>query len=180
MAEAETTTIARPYARAAFAYAQSEDGGLDKWSKMLGTLAVVCSAPSVREVLDNPSLTAEGQAGLLLDLCSEEMNDGGRNFVGLLAEYDRIEILPSISELFELFKSSFEETVEVEITSAFEVSDSEREQIGTALQKMLGRDVNIATDVDASLLGGVVIRTEDTVIDNSVRGKLEKLAQQLT
>ncbi len=180
MAETETTTIARPYARAAFAYAQAEDGGLDKWSKMLGTLATVCSAPSVRDALDNPALTADGQAGLLLDLCSEEMNDGGRNFVGLLAEYDRIEILPSISELFELFKSSFEETVEVEITSAYEVGDAERDRLGSALRNMLQREVNIVTDVDASLLGGAVIRTEDTVIDNSVRGKLEKLARQLT
>lgn len=179
MAEAETTTIARPYARAAFAYAQGEDGGLDNWSSMLATLAAVCATPSVREALDNPALTAQGQAGLLLDLCSEEMTDSGRNFIGLLAEYDRIEILPSISELFELFKSSFEETIEVEITSAFEVEDAERDRLTAALRKMLERDVNLSTSVDSALVGGVIIRTEDTVIDNSVRGKLEKLAQQL-
>ena len=179
MAEAEITTIARPYARAAFAYAQGENGGLDNWSTMLGTLAAVCATPLVREALDYPALAASGQAGLLLDICSEEMNDSGRNFVGLLAEYGRIEILPSISELFELFKSSYEETIEVEITSAFEVEDADKEQLSTALKTKLQRDVNLSTAVDRSLLGGVIIRTEATVIDNSVRGKLEKLAQQL-
>ena len=76
-------------------------------------------------------------------------------------------------------KSSFEETIEVEITSAFEVEDAERDRLTAALRKMLERDVNLSTSVDSALVGGVIIRTEDTVIDNSVRGKLEKLAQQL-
>lgn len=179
MAEAEITTVARPYARAAFAFARDEDGGVASWSKHLRTLAAVVDDPAVRLALDNPVLTAEGQAALLLDLCGEEISGPIRSFVGLLAEYDRIAALPSVSELFEAFKSAFEKTVEVSVISAFPVEDADAERLKKALTDKLSREVNIVTAVDQSLLGGVIIRTEDTVIDDSVRGKLEKLAQAL-
>jgi len=104
----------------------------------------------------------------------------GQNFVSVLAEYGRLALLPTIAELFELLKANHEKTMDVEVTSAFEVSDQEKIELGAALQRMLQRDINIETEVDKLLIGGVVIRAEDTVIDDSVKGRLEKLSLVLS
>ena len=87
--------------------------------------------------------------------------------------------LPEISELFEHFKDQHEQTLDVNVTSAFDVGESDRVKLETALKSRLQKQINLTTNVDSGLLGGVVIRTEDTVIDNSVRGKLSRLAQVL-
>ena len=88
-------------------------------------------------------------------------------------------MLPVIAELYEIQKANHEKTIEVEITSAYEVDEAAQQQLSDALKQKLQREVNLSTTVDQSLIGGVIIRTEDTVIDNSVRGKLEKLSQVL-
>ena len=108
------------------------------------------------------------------------LNQDGQNFVSVLAEYGRLALLPTIAELFELLKANHEKTMDVEVTSAFEVSDQEKIELGAALQRMLQRDINIETEVDKLLIGGVVIRAEDTVIDDSVKGRLEKLSLVLS
>jgi F-type H+-transporting ATPase subunit delta len=100
--------------------------------------------------------------------------------VSVLAEYGRLALLPTIAELFELLKANHEKTMDVEVTSAFEVSDQEKIELGAALQRMLQRDINIETEVDKLLIGGVIIRAEDMVIDDSVKGRLEKLSLVLS
>lgn len=179
MAEAELTTIARPYARAAFSTALDQSSGLAKWSQMLGMLAEAVRNPVVQEALDNPALTPEAEAKLVMDIMGDDLDEQGRNLVAILGEYGRIAVLPEISELFEHLKAQHEKTMEVRITSAYEVEDADKDRLAEALAQRLQKSINITTDVDASLLGGVVIRADDTVIDNSVRGKLEKLAQVL-
>ena len=109
----------------------------------------------------------------------EELNDQGRNFVQVLAKYGRIALLPEISAMYELFKANHEKTMDVEITSAYEVEDADKTILSEALKKKLQREISLTSTVDASLLGGVIIRAEDTVIDNSVRGKLNKLSHAL-
>ncbi|MDB4069141.1 F0F1 ATP synthase subunit delta [Pseudomonadales bacterium] len=180
MAEAENTTIARPYARAAFSQALDDTSGLTSWSGMLGLLSAAVSQQAVRQALENPRLTTAQKASLLLDLVGDELSDKGKNFVSVLAEYGRIALLPTIRELFEMMKAHHEKTMEVNLTSAFEVSEQDTEKLSAALKKRLQRDIHFSSTVDSSLLGGVIIRTEDTVIDNSVRGKLQKLAQALS
>ena len=180
MAKAELPTIARPYARAAFSRGLDQTDGLGAWSKMLSLLAAAVSEPIVEEALDNPTLTTEGETSLILQLMGDDLNQDGRNFVSVLAEYGRLALLPVIAHLFELLKANHEKTMDVEVTSAFDVSDQEKIELGAALQRMLQRDVNIETEVDKSLIGGVVIRAEDTVIDDSVKGRLEKLSHVLS
>ena len=179
MAEAELTTIARPYARAAFSEALNEASGLETWSRMLSMLASTVSNKTVAEALDNPRLTTEGEAALVIDVMGEELNDQGQNFVHVLAKYGRISLSPEISNMYELFKANHEKTMDVEITSAYEVEEADKVLLGDALKKKLQREITISSTVDASLLGGVIIRAEDTVIDNSVRGKLSKLSHAL-
>lgn len=179
MAEAELATIARPYARAAFAHALEQEGGLGRWSSMLGLLASAVSEGVVAERLDDPKLTTEDVAAFLGLLFEADIDDEARNFINVLAEYGRIELLPHIAKQYELLKADHERTISVEVTSAYEVSDEEVDKLSVALKTKLQRDVNLTTAVDASLVGGVVIKAEDTVIDGSIRGKLRKLSQAL-
>lgn len=180
MAEAELSTVARPYARAAFSQALNESSGLETWSRMLKMLAATVQEESVSVVLDNPSMTTIDETRFLIDLLGEELSQYGQNFVTVLSEYGRTELLPEISDLFELLKAHHEQSLDVEIVSAFEVGEGDKELLEKALKEKLQRDVQISTEVDESLIGGVLIKAEDTVIDNSVRGKLEKLSHALS
>ena len=180
MAEAELATIARPYARAAFSRGLDQTDGLGTWSRMLSLLAAAVSEPIVEEALDTPTLTTEDETSLILQVMGDDLNQDGQNFVSVLAEYGRLALLPTIAELFELLKANHEKTMDVEVTSAFDVSDQEKTELGEALQRMLQRDINIETEVNKALIGGVVIRAEDTVIDDSVKGRLEKLSMELS
>ncbi|MDH5736925.1 MAG: F0F1 ATP synthase subunit delta [Gammaproteobacteria bacterium] len=180
MAEAELTTIARPYARAVFNQALEESDGLKKWSRAMGTLAAVVADNKVSQLLDNPRLTAESEASLVLQVCGEEMDDKAGNLVRLLAENNRLALVPTIAQMYELMKAHYEKTMNVEVTSAYEVSAEEQKRLAEALHRLLQREVALQTEVDKSLIGGVIIKAEDTVIDNSVRGKLGKLSQALS
>lgn len=175
---AELTTLARPYAKAAFEYANAR-GALAQWSSMFATLAGVAAEERVSQQLDAPSLTAEQQAKLLLDLCGDALDTAAANFVRTLAVNKRLPLLATIRELFEQLKAQQEKTVDVEIASAFELDAAMQEKLATALKSKLSRDVKLRASVDPSLVGGIVIRAGDTVIDSSVRGRLAKLAEAM-
>ena len=179
MAEAELATIARPYARAAFSHALDVPEGLSGWSGMLKLLSATASEPLVRDALDDPMLSGEDEANLLTSILGDELSQEAMNFVGVLGQYGRIELLPEISDMFELLKANHEKTMEVEIASAYEINDSEKTALSEALSNRLQRKINLETTVDPNLLGGAIIKAEDTVIDNSVRGKLQKMSHAL-
>ncbi len=175
---AETTTLARPYAKAAFEVAK-QDSALDQWSKMLALTAAISGQDSVSAVLRDPSLSAEQIAENFVVVCGDDLNDKGQNFIRLLAENKRLVLLPDVSALYEILKANQEKSVDVEITTAFEISSDIAQKLADSLKSRLEREINLATKVDQSLLGGAVIRAGDTVIDSSVRGKLTKLAESM-
>lgn len=179
MAEAELTTVARPYARAVFAHALASGTGLDDWSATLSLLAGVVTDAGVRQALDNPALTRGRRMELLLELVSDQLSQEGRNFVTILAEQGRVDLLPQIASLYELMKRNHLKRVEVELTSAYEVDEADREKIRRALAASLQREITIESTVDPALVGGAIVRTGDTVIDYSVRGKLTRLGHEL-
>ena len=109
----------------------------------------------------------------------DDLSDQGRNFIGVLAEYDRLALIATVAEQFEVLKANHEKTLDVSVTSAYEVSEDDQQRLSDALSGKLQRDINMETDVDESLIGGVLIRAEDTVIDDTVRGRLTRLAQAL-
>ncbi|MEH6648828.1 MAG: F0F1 ATP synthase subunit delta [Motiliproteus sp.] len=176
---AELSTVARPYTKAAFESAL-EQKSLDQWSEMLGLAAQAAQDEQVAELLRNPALAAEQKAGLILDVCADKLSEQGQNFVKILAENKRLPVLPEISALFERLKSEQQKSVDVEITSAFALTKEQQTKLAQALGTKLDREVNITSSKDASLIGGLVIRTDDLVIDGSVRGKLQKLAEALS
>ena len=175
---AELTTLARPYAKAAFE-AAVESGSLGDWSDSLALLAAVVSDPAVKAALSSPSLTGEKQAQLVLDLCGDEIAGQVKNFVSILAENKRIPLLPEIVTLFEILKANQEMRVDVNVISAFPLSDAIQEKLASALKTRLQRDVVLHSETDKSLIGGAVIRAGDLVIDGSVRGRLKKLAESM-
>ena len=173
---AELTTVARPYAKAAFQFAL-DSGKLDDWSSMLGFVTQVVAEESVAAYLEGPTLTAEQRAAALTKLCSDNVDTDMNNFISLLSANDRLSALPSIAELYEELKAEQEKSVDVNIASAFPLSEAESKSFAAALEKKLNRQVNIEVEVDDSLIGGVIIRAGDMVIDGSVKGKLSQLAE---
>ncbi|MFT5577684.1 MAG: F-type H+-transporting ATPase subunit delta [Paraglaciecola psychrophila] len=175
---AELSTLARPYAKAIFEYAVAA-GDLDGLSKQLATAAAVAHAGKVVEVLSSPSLTTEQQADAFLTVCGDELTAPAKNFIKVLAENKRISLLPEIVSLFDQFKSNREKSVDVEVATVFELEETMKQTLSAALSKKLERDVNLQTTIDKNLIGGVVIRAADIVIDNSIRGRLAKLAETM-
>lgn len=173
-----TQTLARPYAKAAFEFA-SAAGRIDAWSGMLSLAAVAVDVPRVAELLKNPRLTSESKVQTLVQLFGSDIDEAFRNFVSTLGDNDRLDVLPMIGELFEELKAEAEKTLDVEVQTAFELSPAQLQTLAAALSKRLDRTVNPQQVVNPALIGGVVIRAGDVVVDGSVRGKLSQLAESL-
>ena len=175
---AELTTLARPYAKAAFNYALAQQD-LQGWSSTLNVLAAVCAKDKVKAALSSPALTAEQQMATLANICGSDLKESAKNFIGLLAENKRLLLLPTIAEQFEILKNKQEQLSQVLITSAFELAEDTQSNLAKALEKKLNCSVEVSTAVDNNLIGGAVIRAGDLVIDSSVRGRLSKLTESV-
>lgn len=174
---AESLTIARPYAEAAFQIARDTQA-LPSWSDALARLAVVAGTEAARELIGNPRLTVEQVATLCADVAGS-VTEQQKNFVRLLADNDRIAVLPEVARLFEGLRNEFEGVLEAQVSSAFPLNDEQVADIVGTLEKKYGRSVKVSVNVDADLIGGVSIRIGDEVMDASVRGKLAQLADAL-
>ena len=171
-------TLARPYAKAAYEYA-SAAGQVDAWSAMLALTAAAVNEPVVLKQLGKPELTQEGKVAFLKQLCEGNIDDTFGNFLSVLSENGRLTLLPMVQELFEAVKAEANRTLEVEVESAFELSAEQLQTLAAALSKRLDRTVQPKATVNPALIGGLHIRAGDLVIDGSVRGKLNKLAEAL-
>lgn len=174
---AESSTLARPYAKAAFDFAL-EHNALAAWSEQLATLAAVVGTDKIGQLIDSTEVGDRAQADTIVGLFDGLPQSVG-NFVRILAENKRLRLLPEISALFEQMKANHEKSVNVEVISAFPLGADLSDRLAQALRGKLQRDVTINTVVDKSLLGGVVVRAGDVVIDGSVRGRLAKLAKAM-
>ena len=175
---AELTTLARPYARAAFDTAPA-DGQLTEWANALAVAAAVACEQKVKQLLVAPGLTAAQKSAAFADVCGAELSHKFKNFVSVLAENKRLALLPFIQTLFLDLKAQLEKAVNVDVTTAFELSAESKAQLVIALTKKLDRVVTLESSIDKSLIGGAIIRAGDTVIDGSVKGRLAKLAEAM-
>jgi F-type H+-transporting ATPase subunit delta len=175
---ADKTTIARPYAKAAFAEARA-DSMLDAWSAALHTAAAVVDDPRVHSLLGDPHVSREQLSQLVLDIAGSGLGEHGRNFVQMLAEAGRLICLPEIAALFDGFKDDAEGIADVAVTSAAPLDARQQESLSVALARRLKREVRLHFTTDPELLGGAVLRSGDLVIDGSVRGRLERIANEL-
>jgi F-type H+-transporting ATPase subunit delta len=175
---AELSTLARPYAKAAFEYAVDAKD-LQGWSDSLALAASVAQQPSVEELLSSPSATAVEQAEAVQDICGDALATACQNFISILSENRRLQLLPHISQQFETMKANLEKAVDVDIVAASDLDAAQQQTLSDALSAKLERKVNLQVSLDKSLLGGAIIRAGDTVIDGSIRGRLTKLAESL-
>ena len=176
---AESATVARPYARAAFEFAQGAKA-LARWGDLLETAAMVVRDARVTALLGNPKVTTLALADFVLDIAGEKADEHGRNFVRLLAQNQRLALLPEIAAQYALLRAAAENTVDVEVVSAIALSEAETEKFARALTRRLNRIVRLHPSVDPSLLGGAVVRAGVFVLDGSLKGKLVRLGQSMT
>jgi F-type H+-transporting ATPase subunit delta len=176
---AERITTARPYAKAIFALARTGNK-LAETSAGLQRAAAVVVDPRVHALLGSPHVTAPQLAELVTGVAGATLDENSRNFVSLLAQNRRLGFLPEIVALFEQMKAEVENAVDVEVIAASKLTPDQESRYAAALQKKLGRQVRLHTKVDSSLIGGAVLKAGDLVIDGSIKGRLERLAVEMT
>ena len=173
----EWTTIARPYAKAAFDFAV-ENKTITQWQEMLVFAAEVSQNDTVKYLLTG-SLAVEKLAEIFNGVCGEQLDQQGQNLMKVLAENRRLQALPDISILFNKFKSDFDKEIDVDITSAVKLTKQQQTDISKSLETRLARKVKLNCSVDPELIAGVLIKAGDTVIDGSHRSKLNRLSDAL-
>jgi F-type H+-transporting ATPase subunit delta len=176
---AERATVARPYARAAFAVAR-DAGRVADWSQWLATARNVVESEEFGKLERSPGITTAQLSALVSGISGEASGEQGQAVLALLSENGRLDYLPEISELFAQLEADAENVADVEVVSATELDDVQRNRLAAALRTRLERDVRLHCSVDPELIGGAVVRSGDLLIDGSLRGRLERLQTELT
>ncbi|MBK9161376.1 MAG: F0F1 ATP synthase subunit delta [Nitrosomonadales bacterium] len=174
----EAITTARPYAQAAFEEAQKLSD-LKGWSEMLRSLAEAVNYPEIRTVISSPRVPKDKKGLLMADLLGGKLEPQQLNFVRVLADNQRLQVLPEIAAAFEALKFEAEKSMDVVVDSAFELSVAQQDKIVNSLKKRMGREIKLTCKVNKELLGGVVIRAGDKVIDGSALTRLSEMANTL-
>ena len=174
----ELATLARPYAVAVFKRAK-ETNSAKTWSNNLAFLTTVLSDKSISCVINDPKIGKSQLSTMLLDICEGQIDQEGSNFLKLLIENNRLSLIAAIAEIFETYKAEDEGSIDVDVTTAFAFTKESKQSFNTTLEKAFGKKINMKIAVDSSLIGGVLVRAGDQVIDGSVRGQLQQLAQRL-
>lgn len=175
---AELLTLARPYAKAAYAYA-SENSVVDNWSNVLKLLSTAVQDETFSNYLNRPELTPAEKVSIFSKILSEEQTQAVSNFLTLLADNNRLAILPEISLEYDELKSQTNNVVNAVVESAFPLSAVQEQVLVHALEKRFNATVSVKVEVNPALIAGVVIRAGDQVIDDSALNKLEKMRTSL-
>ena len=172
---AESTSLARPYARAAFETARANDQ-LEAWHGGLNLLAAFTRDPQMASVLRHPGVSGQQKIDLLAEVCEGKLSENMRNFLVVIAENRRLALLPAVAGLFAGYRHEHERVVDVTVTTAYELTEEQKTKLSETLTRKLDRRVLLSIESDRSIIGGVLIQAGDTVIDASLRGRLRKLA----
>ena len=173
----ELATVARPYAQAAFDFAL-EKQALEQWSTMLSFAAAVSTDEAIKPLLTS-GYTADKQAEIFIQVCTPELDEHGQNLIKVMAENGRLIALPEVAAMFAQLVTEHQKVVDVYVTSAIELSAEKQTDISESMEKRLSRKVRLHCTVDPSVVGGAIIKADNLVIDNTVRGKLNRLADTL-
>lgn len=173
----DLTTVARPYAKAAFDFAV-EQGALQEWHEMLTFAAQVANDDSMQVFLKG-AVGREKATQIFLSVCGEQLNEKGQNFIKVVAANERLNALPAVLEMFSELRADYDNEISVDVTSANALSDEQQAKLSAALEKRLARKVKLNCSVNPELMGGLYIQAGDTVIDGTLKSQLSKLANTL-
>jgi len=175
---AELATLARPYAQAAFNFANKAGTRAD-WSTALHTAAGISKDEKFAALIGNPLLDKSRLTELLLDIGGAQFTDDIRRFLGTMVENNRLPLLEQVSEQFDELLNKVENRVDVQVISAYAVRKEQQRMLTNALAKRFNKAVELHTSIDKTLIGGAIIRVGDEVIDGSLLGGLKQMATQL-
>jgi F-type H+-transporting ATPase subunit delta len=173
------TTLARPYAKAAFELAQG-DSNLAAWDELLSAVAQVTADKSMSDWLQSPHSTADKAVEIIVEAMGGEIDTRFHGYLGVLADNDRLSLCGEISRLFQQLRQDAEKRLAVRVVSATPLQESEAERMQTALAKRFDREITLSNDVDPEVLGGAIIYAGDQVIDGSILGRLKRLENSLS
>lgn len=176
---AELSTLARPYAKAAFAFA-SESSQTGQWEEYLAFSAGLLNDKTFSEYLAQPQTTQADQLDAMVNVSNDSFPADYKNFLAQLVENGRLEMLPAVFAEYQRIKAAADQETRAVIETAFELSADELSSLTAALQNRFGNKVSIETTVNPELIAGVIIRVGDQVIDDSALGKLKKLQTKLS
>ena len=176
---AEISTIARPYAVAAYKLGK-EQKALAKWSEMLGFATQVANDAKMQAYINDPKVVASDLQATFLKVCGDKLNVNAQNLIKVLVEYGRMSVLPAITKAFEELKAQDEGVLEAQIIAAAKPSAAEIKDLVARLETKFGKKVEATVLVDPEIIGGIKIFVGDTVIDASVKGQLQNLAYTLS
>lgn len=174
----EFTTAARPYANAVYDIAH-ETGTLGSWGDALANLAALMSDSQMSRLLDNPELGRAEKSELIIKVLGDNLTEQQQSLVRLMAQNSRLKLMPAVREQFEVARAKAENKVDAELVSAFELSAEQTGELVNILKNKLGCEITLTTSIDESLIGGVIIKAGDTIIDASMKSQLESLALSL-
>lgn len=173
----ELTTVARPYAKAAFDFAV-ENGAIEKWHEMLAFAAAVANDATMATFLSSAE-TLEKKVEVFINVCGEQLDEKAQNFVRVMAENGRLKALSAVVALFAELRADYEKEIAVDVTSAMKLTKKQQDNLAKTLEQRFSRKVKLNCTVDAAIVSGLYIKAGDTVIDGTVRGKLDRLAHAL-
>ena len=176
---AEISTIARPYAVAAYKLGK-EQKALAKWSEMLGFATQVANDAKMQAYINDPKVVASDLQTTFLKVCGDKLNENAQNLIKILVEYGRMSVLPAIATAFEELKAQDEGVLEAQIIAAAKPSAAEIKDLVARLETKFGKKVEATVSVDPEIIGGIKIIVGDTVIDASVKSQLQNLTYALT
>ena len=174
----QAITVARPYAQAAFDVAQKQ-GELKAWSEMLHAAAQAVEQDDMQAIVNSTRIASAKLNDLMIAVCGGKLSVSAQNFIKLLVENKRLIVLPQILEMFETLRAEAEKSVDVIVTSAFDLNEAQKQKIAAALKVRMGREIKLSCETNRELLGGIIIRAGDKVIDGSARTRLSELAVAL-
>ena len=173
------TTLARPYAKAAFELANS-DCNLAAWDDMLSAVAIITADEGMANWLQSPHSTAEKAVEIIAEAMGGEVDSRFQGYLGVLADNDRLSLCSEISRMFEHLRADAERRLQVRVVSATALQETDIERMKSALAKRFDREITLSNEIDADVLGGAIIYAGDQVIDGSLLGRLKRLEASLS
>lgn len=171
-------TSIRRYAQAIFEIAL-ENNQLDKWLEDLRLLALAVKTEGLARPLDSPQVSTERKIGLIEEVFGDTVSKLSRNLISLLATRNMVRVMPAIADEYVTYMDSHRGVERANVVTAVSIDDEQQAKLSALLREIIGREVILTTTVDPKILGGVVARLGDRIIDGSTRTRLENLRRYL-